>query len=88
MGRRLTIHRQIPPPEIPSLFPIGDRRKTIDLYELSELSGIAVTTLRDWVRKGKIAGAFQAEKGDKWRFRRELLEKWWEELLSRQMGRR
>jgi helix-turn-helix protein len=88
MTRRLTIHRQIPTQEIPPLFPIGDKRKSIDLYELTELSGIAVTTLRSWVRQGKIGGAFQAEKNGKWRFRRELLEKWWEELLSRQMAGR
>jgi helix-turn-helix protein len=74
--------------QIPALFPPGDKRKSIDLYELTELSGIAITTLRSWVRQGKIGGAFQADKNGKWRFRRELLEKWWEELLSRQMGRR
>jgi excisionase family DNA binding protein len=74
--------------QIPALFPPGDHRKSIDLYELAELSGISITTLRDWVRKGRIDGAFQNEKGGKWRFRRELVSQWWQELLSRQMGRR
>ena len=69
--------------QIPALFPPGDHRKSIDLYELSDLSGIAITTLRSWVRQGKIGGAFQAEKFGKWRFRRELVEKWWIELLTR-----
>jgi excisionase family DNA binding protein len=69
--------------QIPELFPIGDHRKSIDLYELAELTGISITTLRDWVRKGKIDGAFQSGTGGKWRFRRELVEKWWRELLSR-----
>jgi excisionase family DNA binding protein len=71
--------------QIPELFPPGDKRKSIDLYELAELSGISITTLRDWVRKQKIDGAFQSGIGGKWRFRRELVEKWWQELLSRHL---
>jgi len=77
-----------PDHEIPELFPTGDKRKSIDIYELAELSGISISTLRDWVRKGKIAGAFQSDVGGKWRFRRELLVKWWEELLSRHLAKR
>lgn len=86
MPRRLTLHREIPVPQIPPLFPEGDRRKTIDLAELSELAGIAMPTLRDWLRKKQIGGAFQPEPHGKWRFRRELLETWWEELLTRHMA--
>jgi DNA binding domain, excisionase family len=69
--------------QIPELFPPGDKRKSIDLFELADLSGISISTLRDWVRKGRIDGAFQSALGGKWRFRREMLEKWWQELLSR-----
>jgi excisionase family DNA binding protein len=72
--------------DVPALFAPEDRRKTINLKELSELSGIAIPTLRDWVRRGTIGGAFQRKKSAKWRFRRELLEKWWEELLSRNIA--
>lgn len=67
---------------MPALFPHGDRRKTIDLKQLSELSEIAIPTLRDWVRRGTIGGAFQRKKRAKWRFRREGLEAWWQQLLQ------
>jgi phage terminase Nu1 subunit (DNA packaging protein) len=68
---------------VPPLFPPGDHRKSIDLKDLSELSGIANPTLRDWLRRGTIPGAFQRKQSAKWRFRREMLEPWWDELLSR-----
>jgi hypothetical protein len=65
-----------------SLFPPGDHRKTIDLKQLAELSGMPIPTLRDWLRRGTIGGAFQRKKNAKWRFRREALEVWWRELLG------
>jgi hypothetical protein len=68
---------------VPALFPPGDHRKTINVKELSELTGIEGATLRDWVRRGIVPGAFQRKDHGKWRFRREMLEPWWEELLSR-----
>jgi len=71
---------------VPALFPAGDHRKIVDLKQLAALSGIPDSTLRDWVRRGTIGGAFQRKKSAKWRFRRELLEKWWEELLSRNIA--
>lgn len=87
MPRKLTLERPISH-EIPPLFPPGDHRRTISLYQLSELSGIGLPTLRDWLKKGEIPGAFQIKKNTKWRFRREMLEKWWEELLSRHLAGR
>jgi excisionase family DNA binding protein len=77
MPRRVSL-----PNNVPALFPPGDHRKTISLKELSELSGIAGPTLRDWLRRGTIGGAFQRKKGAKWRFRREALVAWWQELLQ------
>lgn len=75
--------RRVSLPDDAPLFGPGDRRKTINLKELCGLSGIGIPTLRDWVRRGIILGAFQRKKSAKWRFRRELLEKWWEALLTR-----
>jgi hypothetical protein len=66
---------------IPELFPPGDHRKTIDLKQLAELTGMAGPTLRDWIRRGLISGAFQSKKHAKWRFRREMVAKWWRETL-------
>lgn len=85
MPRKVKIFSELD--HVPPLFGPGDRRKTINLTELAELSGIGIPTLRDWVRRGIILGAFQRKKSAKWRFRRELLEKWWEELLSRNIAR-
>jgi len=79
MPRRVSLPAVVD--NVPSLFAPGDHRKTIDLKELAELSGIASPTLRDWVRRGTIGGAFQRKKSAKWRFRREALEVWWRELL-------
>jgi excisionase family DNA binding protein len=66
----------------PPLFPALDRRKTFTLGQLAKESGIPITTLRDWVNKGQIPGAFRGGpgKGRKWRFRRESLEQWWQDL--------
>jgi excisionase family DNA binding protein len=85
MPRRVSLPTVVD--NVPALFPPGDHRKTIDLKELSELSGISGPTLRDWVRRGTIPGAFQRKENGKWRFRRELLAPWWEELLSRHILR-
>jgi excisionase family DNA binding protein len=71
--------------EVPPLFPVGDHRKTVNVEELAELTGIPIPTLRDWIHQGAIPGAFQRKKHTRWRFRREFLEKWWEELLTRHL---
>jgi Helix-turn-helix domain len=68
---------------VPALFPPGDHRKTIDLKQLAELTGIEGPTLRDWIRRGIVGGAFQRKDHGKWRFRREALEVWWRELLRK-----
>jgi excisionase family DNA binding protein len=81
MPRKVKIFSELN--DVPALFPTGDRRKIIDLKELSELSGIAIPTLREWIRSGTIGGAFQRKKNAKWRFRRERLEAWWEALLQK-----
>jgi len=86
MPRQFRFTAAGPVHEIPDLFPVGAKRKNIEIYELAELSGISISTLRDWVRKGKIKGAFQSGVGGKWRFRRELVEKWWIELLTRHLA--
>lgn len=85
MPRKVSLPQPFDNNEVPALFPAGDHRKTIDLQELSDLTGIAVPTLRDWLRRGTIQGAFQREKSGKWRFRREMLEKWWVVLLSQHL---
>jgi excisionase family DNA binding protein len=89
--RMLTMPRRVSLPtvvdNVPALFPPGDHRKTINVKELSELTGIEGPTLRDWVRRGIIPGAFQRKDHGKWRFRREMLAPWWEELLSRHILR-
>jgi hypothetical protein len=72
---------------VPALFPAGDHRKIVDLKQLAALSGIPDSTLRDWVRRGTIPGAFQRKENGKWRFSREMLVPWWEELLSRHILR-
>lgn len=88
MPRKLNLSHVPRTAKVPSLFPPGDHRKVVDIAELSELSGIGIPTLRDWLRRGTIPGAFQRQKNAKWRFRRELLEPWWEELLTRHLDRR
>ncbi len=85
MGRKPKVPLVIAGMEVPPLFPPGDHRKTITIQQLSELSGIPLGTLRDWVHYGTIPGAFQRKKHTKWLFRREPLEKWWVELIGRHM---
>ena len=57
------------------------------LKQLVEFSGINETTLRSWIRRGTIAGAFQLHAHSHWMFRREMLEPLWEELLSHHVNR-
>jgi excisionase family DNA binding protein len=75
------------PDHLPPLFPPDDTSKTITLKRLAELSGIEETTLRNWLRKGTIPGAFQYNERGHWKFRREMLEPWWEDLLTRHLNR-
>jgi len=53
---------------------------TVTLRQLAELTEIPVTTMREWARTGKIPGAFRPAKGARWRFRREAIERWWEQM--------
>jgi hypothetical protein len=88
MSKRVNIvplHQKGPlkPDNLPPLFGPEDKRKTVSLKELVELTGINETTLRNWLRRKTIPGAFQFNKKGHWKFRREMIEPWWEELLSR-----
>jgi hypothetical protein len=64
------------------LFSPLDGRRTITLGELSRLTSIPTRTLREWTVGGRIPGAFQTAKGkgNRWRFFREHLESWWNDL--------
>jgi phage terminase Nu1 subunit (DNA packaging protein) len=68
---------------VPPLFPPGDHRKTVNVKQLSELTGVPTFTLRDWSRRGLIAGMFQPRKHGKILYRLELLERWWAQQFSR-----
>jgi excisionase family DNA binding protein len=67
-----------------SLFSALHRRKTLTLGQLAELTEIPITTLRDQVNRGEIPGAFRSGpgKGRKWRFQRESIEQWWQDMHS------
>jgi excisionase family DNA binding protein len=71
-------------PQRSGLFPVDDNRKTLNIIELAELSGIKTTTLREWVSRKRIPGAFRITKDARWLFRREDLEKWWAELINKE----
>jgi hypothetical protein len=70
---------------VPTLFAPGDHRRTVNVKELSILMSVAGPTLRDWTRRDLIPGAFQLRPHGKWLYRREPLEGWYQELLSRHM---
>jgi excisionase family DNA binding protein len=70
----------VAPMKVKPLFSPLDQRKVVDTAELSELSGIKISTLREWVRRGEVGGAFRTKEGVRWQFRREALEQWWREL--------
>lgn len=64
------------------LFAPNDYRKIVTLSQLEELTGIKLSTLRVWLRDGKIPGAIHAGKGRRWQFQRGPLERWWESMHS------
>jgi len=66
-----------------SLFSPLDKRKTVTMAELAELSGIPVTTLKHYVKRNEIFGAMKSGKG-RWRFEREALERWWQSIRQTQ----
>ena len=68
-----------------TLFSSADKRKTIGLTELAELTGFPSTRLYEWVRKGELP-AFRhgTGKGRRWAFKREDLEIWWANMHQAQ----
>jgi predicted site-specific integrase-resolvase len=70
-----------------SLFSPLDRRKYVTLGQISEATEIPLSTLRDWVNKGQIRGAFRgtAGKGRKWRLSRADAELWWQEMQQQKV---
>jgi len=62
-----------------TLFSSEDKRKTIGLPELAELTGYKATTLYEWVIKGEMPFVFRvgSGRGRKWKFHRDDLEIWW-----------
>src|SRR6267142_686903 len=65
------------PIESKTLFSLLDKRKTVTMGELAELTGFPVSTLRHYVARGEIFGAMRSGKG-RWRFERQALEHWWQ----------
>jgi excisionase family DNA binding protein len=70
--RVLSVHAMNEP-----LFPPSDRRRTVNMPELAELTGIPLTTIRQYVARGEIPGAMRSGKRGRWRFDRLSLEIWW-----------
>jgi excisionase family DNA binding protein len=61
-----------------TLFSSADKRKTIGIPELAELTGEKSTTIYEWVRKRRLpAYRFGKGRGSRWRFHRDELEIWW-----------
>lgn len=66
-----------------TLFSSLDKRRTINLGELAELTGFPISTLREYAHRGEIFGAMRSGKG-RWRFERESLEHWWRSIQQTQ----
>lgn len=61
-----------------SLLSPLDKRKTLSLAEVAEALGLDTETVRRDARTGAIPGGFQRKPGGQWRFRRSILEAWWQ----------
>lgn len=61
-----------------SLLSPLDKRKTLSLAEVAEALGLDTETVRRDARTGVIPGGFQRKPGGQWRFRRSILEAWWQ----------
>jgi excisionase family DNA binding protein len=68
-----------------SLFSPTDRRRTVKLSELAQLTGIPESTLREWVNRNQIPGAMRSGKRGNWRFDRASLETWWQTIRKTQL---
>jgi excisionase family DNA binding protein len=55
-----------------------DRRKTLSINEVAEILGWDTETVRRDAILGAIPGAFQVRPGGKWRFKRSIVEAWWQ----------
>jgi len=55
-----------------------DRRKTVSIKEVAEALGLDTETIRRDARSGAIPGGFQRKPGGQWRFRRSIVEAWWQ----------
>jgi hypothetical protein len=65
---------------IEPLFSDLDRRELIPLPEVAAKTGYTPSQLRIYAMDGTVPGARQAGKGKRWVFRREPLEKWWQQF--------
>ena len=61
-----------------SLLSPLDKRKTLSIAELAEALGLDTETVRRDARSGAIPGGFQSKPGGQWRFRRSIVEAWWQ----------
>jgi excisionase family DNA binding protein len=61
-----------------SLLSPLDKRKTLSIAELAEALGLDTETVRRDARSGAIPGGFQRKPGGQWRFRRSIVEAWWQ----------
>jgi len=69
------------PVNFKSLFSVEDKRKIVNLRELSELTTLSKERLYGWVRKREIPAIRHGRgKARQWLFRREDLEIWWQNL--------
>lgn len=62
------------------LFSDLDRRELMSLAEVSRKTGFSMSQLRIYAMNGTIPGGRQARKGKRWFFKREPLEKWWQDF--------
>jgi excisionase family DNA binding protein len=70
---------------VKTLFSPADRRKTIQLTELAQLTGFKSKTLYEWVKRGEVPAFRQGKgKGRRFYFHRAELEIWWSNLHHQQ----
>jgi len=64
-----------------SLISSLDHQKSLSAREVSEFTGFSLRLIQKMAKEGSIPGAFQPRPGPRarWRFKREPLEKWWQE---------
>jgi excisionase family DNA binding protein len=64
-----------------SLISSLDHRKSFSTKEVSEFTGLSIRQIQKMAKEGSLPGAFQPRRGPRarWRFKREPLERWWQE---------